>query len=138
MIGPSISLQLPDAPRGGVRISLTPLIDVVFILLVFFMLASSYIDWRVINLGTGSGGAVTSAQAAVRLVLQGDGRVLHGALAMQPDAVAEHLRDQDSEALPPVILQPAPGVELQAAVAVLDRLASDGITQLSLARGETP
>ena len=27
-------------------ISLTPLIDVVFILLVFFMLSSSFLDWR--------------------------------------------------------------------------------------------
>ena len=33
-------------------ISLTPLIDVVFILLVFFMLASSFLDWRSIDLST--------------------------------------------------------------------------------------
>ena len=40
--------------RGGGRrmISLTPLIDVVFILLVFFMLASSFTDWRAITLDT--------------------------------------------------------------------------------------
>ena len=39
-------------PQGRRRplISLTPLIDVVFILLVFFMLASSFLDWRSIDL----------------------------------------------------------------------------------------
>ena len=31
-------------------VSLTPLIDVVFILLVFFMLATSFLDWRAIDL----------------------------------------------------------------------------------------
>ncbi len=40
------------APRRRAAISLTPLIDVVFILLVFFMLASSFLDWRAISLDT--------------------------------------------------------------------------------------
>ena len=39
-------------------LNLTPMLDVVFILLVFFMLASSLIDWRSISLDPpGSGGA---------------------------------------------------------------------------------
>ncbi|OOC09384.1 ExbD/TolR family protein, partial [Thioalkalivibrio halophilus] len=37
-------------PRRRNLISLTPLIDVVFILLVFFMLASSFLDWRAVEL----------------------------------------------------------------------------------------
>ena len=44
--GPSSSLPpFETGQRERVRISLTPLIDVVFILLVFFMLASSYVQW---------------------------------------------------------------------------------------------
>lgn len=129
---------MPDAPRRGVRISLTPLIDVVFILLVFFMLASSYIDWRVISLGTGGSGVVSSSQSAIRLILQGDGRLQHGDLTLQAADVAAHLRASNADGLPPVVLQPAAGVDLQSAVAVLDRLASDGVTQLSLARGDGP
>ncbi|WP_372097427.1 ExbD/TolR family protein [Tistrella mobilis] len=35
--------------RHGLAIGLTPLIDVVFILLLFFMLASSLADWRVLE-----------------------------------------------------------------------------------------
>ena len=45
--------RLSLAPQNNRRrnlISLTPLIDVVFILLVFFMLASSFLDWRSITL----------------------------------------------------------------------------------------
>lgn len=138
MAGESFTLQLPDAPRRGVRISLTPLIDVVFILLVFFMLASSYIDWRVISLGTGGSGASSSSLSAVQLVLQGDGRLRYGDSVLDTADVAARLRSDHADALPPVVLQPAPGVDLQSAVAVLDRLASDGVTQLSLSRGAGP
>ena len=138
MTGQAISLHLPDATHRSVRISLTPLIDVVFILLVFFMLASSYIDWRVISLGTGGSGASSNSLSAVRLVLQGDGSLLYDDMAIEPGNVAVHLRSDNADALPPVILQPAPGVDLQSAVAVLDRLAADGISQLSLSRGTDP
>ena len=61
------------SPTGRL-ITLTPLIDVVFILLVFFMLASSYLDWRSIDLTVSSGaGAATSAQRAILINLRSDG-----------------------------------------------------------------
>lgn len=40
-----------NRPRK-VLISLTPLVDIIFILLVFFMLASSFLDWRSVVLQT--------------------------------------------------------------------------------------
>lgn len=36
-------------PKCKQVISLTPLIDVVFILLLFFMLTSSFVPWRTVN-----------------------------------------------------------------------------------------
>lgn len=36
-------------PRRKQAISLTPLIDVVFILLLFFMLTSSFVPWRIVG-----------------------------------------------------------------------------------------
>ncbi|MEM6945656.1 MAG: biopolymer transporter ExbD, partial [Pseudomonadota bacterium] len=45
----SLPPRLANRPRKRLRISITPLIDVVFILLVFFMLASSFLDWRSIR-----------------------------------------------------------------------------------------
>ena len=47
---------LPNSRRRAL-ISLTPLIDMVFILMVFFMLASSFQTWRAI--------AVTASQSSV-------------------------------------------------------------------------
>ena len=52
-----------DKPPTGVMITLTPLIDVVFILLIFFMLASSFIDWRALDLRL-AGGSDTTQSAA--------------------------------------------------------------------------
>ena len=48
-------MQFGQQRPTGRLISLTPLIDVVFILLVFFMLASSFLDWRSIDLTVSSG-----------------------------------------------------------------------------------
>lgn len=39
-------MLLKTPPKRRLTISLTPLIDVVFILLVFFMLASQFAEWR--------------------------------------------------------------------------------------------
>ena len=47
------------ASRRRALIGLTPLIDVVFILLVFFMLASSFLDWRAIDLTAPARGLVS-------------------------------------------------------------------------------
>ncbi len=47
-------MQFPEATRTHRRISLTPLIDVVFLLLVFFMLSSSFIRWRQVDLHAGT------------------------------------------------------------------------------------
>ncbi len=43
-----MSLNLSQPKRKN-AISLTPLIDVVFILLLFFMLTSSFVPWRIID-----------------------------------------------------------------------------------------
>ncbi len=51
-------------PRRKQAISLTPLIDVVFILLLFFMLSSSFSQWRQIKLPASS----DSQQASLEVI----------------------------------------------------------------------
>ena len=132
------ALQRP-ATRSGRRrslISLTPLIDVVFILLVFFMLASSFQDWRAIEL-------VTPARA------EAPGVPMEGALLVEvrPDGLRLSTEPVSLEALVDrvgrrvigqpdvrVLVKPAYGVELQEMVQVLDALAATGVTGLSLIR----
>ena len=75
-------LPEPTGPRRS-SISLTPLIDVVFILLLFFMLTSSFVQWRAVDLSlsVASEGGQTSQDAPGKLHLQAAGQLyLNGQL----------------------------------------------------------
>ena len=120
-------------PRRRVIIGLTPLIDVVFILLIFFMLASSFLDWRAIELNVPAQTATgSSAEGALLVEVRSDGVRLSGEpvsldeLATRVAARLETTPDQR------VLVKPAAGVALQQAVTVLDRLAVSGVSDLSL------
>ena len=78
--------------RSPVEINLTPLIDVVFILLVFFMLASSYLDWKVVDLRiSAAGGKAKSAERSFVVRLGTDGSMTLDARSVTPDQVRERV-----------------------------------------------
>jgi len=122
-------------PRRRARVSLTPLIDVVFILLVFFMLASSLLDWQSIELDSSAMTAGAPSKADSILVdLNSDGIRLGGE-TVALDTLTERLRSwvgKNPEQR--VLLKPAPGVQLQDAIVILDRLSEAGVTNMSLIR----
>ena len=122
--------------RRRALISLTPLIDVVFILLVFFMLASSFLDWRSIGLTAPTAGAPAGTmEGAVLVEVRADGLRLAGR-PVTLDELDARIRTRLAEKRDQsVFVKPAPGVPLQQAVAVLDRLTAAGVTRLSLIRG---
>jgi len=136
-VGPRDSSPAPSLanrpPRRRALISLTPLIDVVFILLVFFMLASSFLDWRAIELSAPARlGGGSSVEGALLVEVRSDGIRLSGrpvALDQLSARVGE-LLTQNSDRQ--VLVKAGDGVPLQAAVAVLDRLAAAGATGISL------
>ncbi len=124
-----------QSPRRRAIISLTPLIDVVFILLVFFMLASSFLDWRAIELQSPAetGGAGRMEGSALLEVRAGDLRL--GGEVMAASEAAERLVRQRSENPSlRVLVRPDPGVSLQRTVDVLDRLDAAGIQDLAVIR----
>ena len=137
---PAISTPPPSllAATDGRRrplISLTPLIDVVFILLVFFMLASSFLDWRAVTLDPPSGtGAGTALNGAILIDIRADDLRLSGkvlaldALVTRMAGIIERRPDQV------VVIRPAANVSLQRTITVLDRLTGAGVTRMSLNR----
>ena len=116
-------------------ISLTPLIDVVFILLIFFMLASSFLDWRAIDLdapvraaaGPGDGTALVIEVGPDTLALAGES-VGWATLEARLGAV---LADRPGRS---VLIVPAPAVPLQRTIAVLDRARAAGAGDIRLGR----
>ena len=122
--------------RGAVPISLTPLIDVVFILLVFFMLATSLLDWRAIELNVPvRTAALMSMEGALVVEIRPEGVRLAGEKIPSgslPSRIREHLLRKPRRR---VVVKPASGVTLQEAVRVLDALTAAGVEDLSLVRG---
>lgn len=118
-------------PRRRRRPDLTPMIDVVFLLLVFFMLASRFVSEASLPLDAARGGAGAWA-GPMRLVEIGPAGALslNGA-AIAPEALAAALAPLTAAPSDPVILR---GREagMQDLVAVMDRLRDAGFTALVL------
>ncbi|WP_084619056.1 ExbD/TolR family protein [Thalassobaculum salexigens] len=116
-------------------ISLTPLIDVVFILLVFFMLASSFLDWRTIDLAApASAGAGASMTGAMLLEVRQDGLRLSGHMVSLDEAESRIMAKVREKPDQRVLIKPADGVALQDTVRVLDRLSAAGVANMSFVR----
>ena len=117
-------------------IPLTPLIDVVFILLVFFMLASSYLDWRAVDLTvTSTGGPADAAQRALVIRLKADGTTAVGGESLTPEMLRSRVAAavaRDSEHRITILSEPE--VRLQRAVDTLDAVKAAGASNVALAR----
>ena len=116
--------------RKSRRISLTALIDVVFILLMFFMLTSSFSRFGYFEFQTqgASGGGTGEAQV---LLLQADGALLNRATTTQIVMSDEQLRAQ-MDASRPVSVLPAGDADVQTMVQAIERLNRIGLSQVTL------
>lgn len=133
--GKAVSPLGADHAPMRARISLTPLIDVVFILLVFFMLASSFLDWRAFDLSVGAPGSSAAPDDGTRLHIQvrADGSWrLNGEPVSVGDLQARVRERLDRDPQPGIRVEPQAGVPLQATIDVLDALRAAGAEQVSL------
>ncbi|MEM7529876.1 MAG: biopolymer transporter ExbD [Pseudomonadota bacterium] len=134
----SLPPRLANRPRKRLRISITPLIDVVFILLVFFMLASSFLDWRSIRLSSaGAPGAASSVEGALLVDLTAEGPRLSGErmdLATLETRIAERVAEKPDQR---VLVRPASAVDMQRMVLLLDSIAAAGVRDIALMPGRS-
>lgn len=119
-------------PPRPVSISLTPLIDVVFILLLFFMLTSRFIQWRAVDLPISTEPfnqtiSERSLQAPGVIIVRADGEVEFKGQRLSVD----QLTGLEKNAV--FVLKTAPDASLQQILIVLDQLTFLGVTQVSLA-----
>ncbi|MEM9623286.1 MAG: biopolymer transporter ExbD [Pseudomonadota bacterium] len=118
-------------------ISLTPLIDVVFILLIFFMLASSFMDWRAIPLDTSKPPATVSTATPKEtwtLRIDATSTSLNGEV-LELDELLQRLAQQQAiDTQLTLRIQPVGDTPLQPVVTVLDKLNAGGFTRLNFVR----
>ncbi len=127
-------INRPRRPRR--LISLTPLIDVIFILLVFFMLASSYLEWHSITLAVPAGqAAANTMEEAILIRLQADGGLNLNGEPLTLAGLAAQVRTQlDRNPDQRILVQPEPTVQLQRIIILMDRLAEVGGINVALIR----
>lgn len=113
-------------------IGLTPLIDVVFILLVFFMITSNYQQWRQLPLHSTVAGSAGETPKTVLFVVQPDALLLEGETVTTEVLTAYIQRNVGLMPDLHILLQPGDGVILQRMVEVLDQVAAAGGRSVSI------
>ncbi len=119
-------------------ISLTPLIDVVFILLIFFMLASSFLDWRELPIQgqetkASSSPLSQSSNETIRLSLSRDGSIKLGTQIVDQNGLKKALKAKTSalETIK-VYISVEDGVRMQSTIDFLQELKAFGLIDLTL------
>lgn len=117
-------------------INLTPIIDVVFLLLMFFMLASTFVNFAEIDLSL-AGRTQAVAQPSAPMVLlsvRADGRFVVNGESVEPDGIAEALARALPEGQGRIIVRPAREATAEAIVRAVERARAAARGPVILAR----
>ncbi len=116
--------------RARRKPNLTPMIDVVFLLLIFFMLASRFgIERAVPVTAAGAGGTYSGPP---RLVDVAPGGVSLNGVQLEVEALAATLAPLMARPDDAIILRARSTADLQKLLAVMDQLSAAGFTRLVL------
>ncbi|MBL3571142.1 biopolymer transporter ExbD [Rhodovulum sp. BSW8] len=122
----SLGLAPPAARR---RPSLTPMIDVVFLLLVFFMLAARMGAEVALPVAGGAGGTAEWSGPPRLVDIRPEALTLNG-VETPLEGLAEALTPLvEDPAADPVVLRPRDGADLQRVIEVIETLSAAGYTQ---------
>lgn len=131
-------MRLIDTHRKRAIVNLTPLIDVVFILLIFFMLASSFAEWQFIELAVGEAAEMRAdslSSSIIKLKPEetyelNDKEMLLADILLTVKARCRTNPDH------PIVIQTFEGVALQSLVSLLDEINVFAEKNVSLAKVE--
>ena len=133
---PAVDMRLELPARARATIGLTPLIDVVFILLLFFMLTTQFGRQQALPMKVQASEASLADQSPDTLLIElaADGTVsLSGDTGVTTSAIADHpaIRQAIDRATP-VFIVADDAVQLQTFTQVMDALAALGLSNLSV------
>ncbi|OPX55898.1 Biopolymer transport protein ExbD [Oceanospirillum multiglobuliferum] len=143
-------MQLEQISHRKLSVSLTPLIDVVFILLLFFMLSSNFLHWGSVELARSGSDEKSLNAPRLITVLDNQGGIEFGTEAQQ--VVLGSIALSDAQSALPVALQEwlandinalyllraKPSVTTQALLNSLQQLKLAGVKHLSLYSAPAP
>ena len=119
--------------RRNRRLSLTPLIDCVFILLVFFMLQTNFLRPHTIEFAKAAGAlGAASDTDIISVELQNNGTIWLNGEMVDIASLQNHAAEITSPDNTRVVLSVDPDVILQRAVDVMDLFNQHGISSISM------
>ncbi len=138
-------MRTPRQQTSSVSIGLTPLIDVVFILLIFFMLVTNFDGLRLIDLSVTSGKGKISAvkQKSFSIEVVGNGQCRFAKNAVPCRDVRKTIESAENISLiqtdKPVTLylKPTEETSLQDLLSAIDDLSASGVRNVLLAGGKS-
>lgn len=119
--------------RRRKMISLTPLIDVVFILLLFFMLSSNFTRWHQINVQSATSSESQTPDLRILKIESNLGELsFNGShLSMNDaDGIQKFVAENEQATFVITVVE---GIKIQVMVNLLDQLKRSGATRVSLA-----
>ena len=131
-------MDFSGRPRTKQELNVAPLIDVVFLLLIFFMLASTFIKPEAIDLmleGSSTGGNTAEEMLNIEVVVDGTIR-LNGLRLSMPQLETELASRIQGDQTRPVTIKAAAEVPVQTLVSIMDRVRAAGTNNLRLATPE--
>lgn len=131
-------MDFSGRPRTKQELNVAPLIDVVFLLLIFFMLASTFIKPEAIDLmleGSSTGGNADEEMLNIEVVVDGTIR-LNGLRLSMPQLETELASRIQGDQTRPVTIKAAAEVPVQTLVSIMDRVRAAGTNNLRLATPE--
>lgn len=134
---------MPDADtviprrRAARQLTLVPLVDVVFILLLFFMLETNFLQPRAVDLAlTRPGTGQVAATSSLYLELQDDGTTWLNGVRIDPGDMAGPLARLGAGTDTRAVVAADRGVRVQRVVAMVEALHRSAVTSISLRDAE--
>ena len=126
-------MRLEQTHRRRVRLALTPLIDVVFLLLLFFMLSSTFLDLQQLRVGAQAVSRPSAGKGEALVVRVETTSLRVGHQAVTPGGLVAALnRLAGGDKGRKVLVRPGEGVRLQRLVDVLEAIGGGGFTDIAL------
>lgn len=130
-------MEFERSTRRTLNLPLTPLIDVMFILIVFFMLTTSFMRIESLELMLPSAGKVSDKKEITHIFIKETGEIVFGSRTVEQDELEESLkRIFANDTATPVMILSAEGVTMQQLVAVMDKVTGAGGKSLFVRKWE--
>lgn len=130
-------MQLGSTRRRSRAPSLTSLIDVIFLLLMFFMLASTFSVYQRMNVSSGAKESSSEALAPIVVMVAGDELVVIDGADVSLDEMVSVITQADTSQARPVAVLPGPKSLLQDVITVLERLSDAGFSPTLVGSAQT-